>query len=552
MLRGLICAALLSGAAFAQSTNTDPKFEAADVRVSSHSDTDFFLFMRGPRAHEGRYTIRTATMLDLVRTAYGLDDDDKVQGGPTWLEWDRYDVIAKLPAGATAATEKQMLKALLGERFNLKAHTDTKPMPAYVLSASSHPKLKEHDPSSTEPPGCQGKPRPQNIEPGTIIPIEVACHNLTMGAFAEQIHRMAGGYLQKVVVDTTELKGSYDFDIKWTGRGQLAAAGAEGISIFDAVDKQLGLKLDLGKVPMPVVVVESANETPTPNLPEIAKVLPNAAPPTEFEVADVKPTPADFQEQRFQILPSGQINLQGVTLQLIIQQAWLLFSDDMIVGMPKWLDHDRFDIVAKAPKAALGEGGGGQNGPDLDFDAVFTMLKNLLAERFKMQTHWEERPVNAYTLLAVKPKMKPADPNGRIRCVEGPGPDGKDPRVTNPVLNRLLTCQNMTMARFSSMLMSLASGYIHAPVLDGTGLDGAFDFTLSFSAVGQLQGGRGGRGGDAPPSAVAGGPNAASDPNGALSLLDAVQKQLGLKLETTKRPVKVLVIDHIDEKPTDN
>jgi uncharacterized protein (TIGR03435 family) len=109
------------------------------------------------------------------------------------------------------------------------------------------------------------------------------------------------------------------------------------------------------------------------------------------------------------------------------------------------------------------------------------------AERFKLKAHWEDRPVNAYTLLAVKPKMKPADPNECIRCVEGPGPDGKDPRVTNPVLNRLLTCQNMTMGRFSSILMTLASGYIHAPVLDGTGLDGAFDFTLSFSAVGRFK-----------------------------------------------------------------
>ena len=318
------------------------------------------------------------------------------------------------------------------------------------------------------------------------------------------------------------------------------------------MDKELGLKIEPGKVPMPVVVVDSVSETPTPNPPDTAKFLPNVAPPTEFEVADVKPTPSDFQGQRFQVMPSGQINLQGVTLKLIVQQAWLLYSDDMVVGMPKWMDTDRFDIVAKAPRAAVGEGGGGQNGEvNLDLDAVFAMLKNLLADRFKLQTHWEERPVSAYTLLAVKPKMKAADPTGRIRCVEGPGPDGKDPRIANPVLNRLLTCQNMTMARFSSMLMDLANGYIHAPVLDKTGLDGAYDFTLSFSAVGQLQGGRGGRGGDAP-SAAAGGANAAAEPNGALSLLDAVQKELGLKLEMGKRPVKVLVIDHVEEKPTDN
>jgi uncharacterized protein (TIGR03435 family) len=109
----------------------------------------------------------------------------------------------------------------------------------------------------------------------------------------------------------------------------------------------------------------------------------------------------------------------------------------------------------------------------------------------------------------------------------------------------MLNCQNMTMARFAGMLQNLAPGYIHSPVLDATGLEGSWDFTLSFSTAGQLQ--SGGRG-----AASAADANAASDPNGALSLPDAVAKQLGLKLEQTKRPVKVLVIDHVEEKPIDN
>ena len=93
------------------------------------------------------------------------------------------------------------------------------------------------------------------------------------------------------MVDSTGLKGSWDFDIKWTGRGQLAAAGADGISIFDAVDKQLGLKLELQKVPMPVIVVDSVNEKPTDNPPGAATSLPPT--PTEFEVAVVKPSTPD-------------------------------------------------------------------------------------------------------------------------------------------------------------------------------------------------------------------------------------------------------------------
>jgi uncharacterized protein (TIGR03435 family) len=161
----------------------------------------------------------------------------------------------------------------------------------------------------------------------------------------------------------------------------------------------------------------------------------------------------------------------------------------------------------------------------------------------------EERPVNAYTLLAGKPKLKPADPANRTGWREAPAPDGKDPRNANPTLSRLVTCQNMTMAQFADLLQKIAPGYIRSPVLDATGLDGAWDFTLSFSGVNLLQNGPG-RGGDA--GQPAGAVPAASEPNGAVSLFDAVNKQLGLKLDMQKRPIPVLVIDHVEEMPTDN
>ena len=166
-------------------------------------------------------------------------------------------------------------------------------------------------------------------------------------------------------------------------------------------------------------------------------------------------------------------------------------------------------------------------------------------------SHREDRPATAYTLMAVKPKMKRADPTERTKYKEGPALDGKDPRDKNPVLGRLVTCQNMTMADFAKKLKDIAPGYIHTPVLDATGLDGSYDFTLSFSTAGALRnGGGGGRGGDGPPPAAAVG--TASDPNGAVSLFDAMEKQLGLKLQEQKRPVSVFVIDHIEQKPTEN
>jgi uncharacterized protein (TIGR03435 family) len=118
----------------------------------------------------------------------------------------------------------------------------------------------------------------------------------------------------------------------------------------------------------------------------------------------------------------------------------------------------------------------------------------------------------------------------------------------------------MTMAQLGEKLQNIAGGYIHSVVLDKTGLDGGYDFTLSFSAAGLVNGGGRGGGGivfsNGGQVAVAGGPGGgagdSSDPNGAISLFDSMEKQLGIKLVEVKRPVPVLVIDHMEQKPTDN
>jgi uncharacterized protein (TIGR03435 family) len=147
----------------------------------------------------------------------------------------------------------------------------------------------------------------------------------------------------------------------------------------------------------------------------------------------------------------------------------------------------------------------------------------------------------------VKPKLKAADPSNRPGCKEGPGPDGKDPRTANPAASRLLTCLNMTVADFAAQIPNRAGGYfmdLPGGVVDATKIEGAYDITLNFSVAGALGGG--GRGGGA------GAPGEASDPGGAITLQEAIEKQLGLKLEPQKNPGMVLVVDHVEEKPTDN
>jgi uncharacterized protein (TIGR03435 family) len=539
MTRAFTCLTLLSAlsiVAFSQSTT----FDIADVHASAKT-TD--TAMSGGVLRGDRYEVRHANMVELISTAYGIDAD-KVLGGPNWVEFDRFDVIAKAPPSTSRDNLKLMLQALLADRFKLVLHMDTKPVPAFVLSlGKGKPKLQKSDGSGS--PGCQAPP--VFAQPGTIPLNVVSCHNVTMQAFAQTLGYIGNDYVTATVVDQTGLKDGWDFDLKWTNRGQLAPAGPDGISLFDAFDKQLGLKLEPGKIEMPVILVDSANQKPTANPSGVATTL--AAPqPPEFEVAEIKPTMPGVEVTNIGVQLNGRVDIEGATLKSLIKYAWSLEfnSDELVAGGPKSLDTNKWNIIAKA---SVAPGTTGQ----FDRDSLRLMLRNLLIDRFQLKTHMEDRPVTAYTLIAVNPKLQKADPLGRTGCKEGPAPASRDPRETNPIRSRLVTCTNMTMAQLADRLPGIASAYLQMPVLDMTGLGGVFDFTLNFSTAGDFQRAlRGGGDRGAPAGPPANGTSSASDPSAAISLFDALIKQLGLKLEMQKRPLSVLVIDHAEEKPADN
>jgi uncharacterized protein (TIGR03435 family) len=487
--------------------------------------------------------MKQATMVDLVRIAYGLDAD-KVVGGPSWVELDRFDVLAKAPANTTPETAKLMLQTLLADRFKLVVRQESKPMPAFVLSlGKGKPKLKEADGSGE--PGC--RPQPQTAPPaqGEIPQIHYSCRNVTMDTFVTLVHNYANGYMTRPGINATELSGSWDFDMTWTGRGNLVAAGSAGISLFDAIDKQLGMKMEPKDVPMPVIQIVSVNRTPTENPPGVTTALP-PPPPAEFEVADIKPSAPGATGGRLGLQPNGRLDGSNIPLKAYITLAWNVNSDDMIAGVPKFAESEKFDIIAKASTGGPGEV------PQLDIDTVRQMLQKLLKDRFKLAVHTEERQVNGYVLTAVKPKMQKADPSGRTGCKTPPpgSADPKDPRLTNPVINSYFACQNVTMAQFAEQLSQYANGYLTVPLLDQTGLTDAYDLTLGWSSVGVFRGG--GVPGQPAGQAAGGAADGASEPNGAISLMEAVSRQLGLKMETQKHPLPVLVVDHLEEKPTDN
>jgi uncharacterized protein (TIGR03435 family) len=499
----------------------------------------------------GRYELLNATMVDLIRTAYGVPAE-KVVGGPNWLEYDRFDVIAKAASNTPQETLRLMLQTLLADRFKLAVKNETVPIPGFVLTlGNDKPKLKAAEPSGEA--GCRTQPATRSAAPvaGQIVlpTTNISCRSVTMETFASSLAGFAVGYFTGAVVDRTGLKGAYDFDVKWTVGLLISLAGAERTTVFEAIDKQLGLKLEEQKIPQPVIMVDMVNKTPTPNPPDVAAKLP-VLPPAEFEVATIRPS-APITAGALPIaggvgmLPGGRVNLPRFPMRLAISLAWNLNPNSEIPGAPKWIDSAIFDIVAKVPEEMAPAQATASSLNDLG-----PMLQNLLKDRFGMKVRFEDRMVTAYTLVGGKHKLKKADPSARTGCKTG-----NSPVVVNAgplsLPARQITCQNMTMAQFADHLQILAGPYLQYPVLNATEIEGAWDFTFSFSPIppSQLAGMRTNPFAGAQP---AGAEFGASDPIGGTSIFDAVEKDLGLKLEQQKRSYPVFIIDHIEEKPIEN
>ena len=339
-----------------------------------------------------RYDLRNATVVDLIVKAYDVTPD-KVVEGPSWLEYDRFDISATVPPKTSTADAKLMLQALLTERFSLAIRRESRSLPAYVLTApKGKQKLKEADGSGDT--GCRltlDQPRPADPAAGPQPPtVSYTCRNMTMAAFAAQMTSMilAPQFIgNNPVQEKTGLEGMWEFSFKYSL--PLLGGSGDAITLQDALDKQVGLKLEQETTSLPVIVVEKVNRA-SPNEPDVAKKIPTS--PTEFEVATVKPfvPPAAGSGPiaiGIRMQPGGRVEISGLTLKQLMQQAWGIPADS-IVDAPKWMDTDRYAIVAKMP------GNGAPPAPNstVDIDTVYFMLRALLADRFKLAVHFEDLP----------------------------------------------------------------------------------------------------------------------------------------------------------------
>ncbi|HEY3839037.1 MAG TPA: TIGR03435 family protein [Bryobacteraceae bacterium] len=224
----------------------------------------------------------------------------------------------------------------------------------------------------------------------------------------------------------------------------------------------------------------------------ILLALPALAQPPAFEAAAIKPS-KDVSGGTSWNTEHGRINLSA-TLKGMISIAYQV-KGFQVAGGPRWIDGDRFEINAKAEGSA-------------DDPQLLAMLQTLLADRFQLVIHHEQKIAPAYALVVAKSglKMKPSEATGSS-SKSGSG---------------VITAKGVTMAKLAELL----SRRVGAPVADLTETPGTFDFKLEWSIDG--------------------------DPNDDQSaLFAALQSELGVKLESRKLPVDLLVVDRA-EKPSDN
>ena len=245
-----------------------------------------------------------------------------------------------------------------------------------------------------------------------------------------------------------------------------------------------------------------------------------------YELAAIKPSKPGIGSRI--LFTADGITANRFTLKAMIKMAYRI-NDDQIIEGPKWIDSDTYDVEAKVDSSEVAELS------KLDENQRSQMFQNLLAERFRLGIHRETRDLPVYVLSIAKngPKVQEAKPGDTYP--DGlKSPDGKPMGHAGPMQwgNGRLVGQGIPLAQVAAAL----SQQLGRTVQDRTELKGNYDIKLEWTP-------------DEPQRAQPGPENALATDSPSTSLFTAIQEQLGLKLESRKAPVEILVVDHAEPPP---
>lgn len=279
-----------------------------------------------------------------------------------------------------------------------------------------------------------------------------------------------------------------------------------------------------------------------------------AAPKPKFSVASVKPSPSGTR-QHLAIEPGGRFVAEGVQLNLLVALAYHLEAYQLS-GLAPWMSSDQWTIDAKSDDVREIPAWA----PPLIPEVIAVRLQSLLADRFALKAHFEARELQTYALIAGKsaPKLEPVDPPAAQRSAMAAGgrpasTESASSANPTPPPGATLAGGGKIIASAITMnqLVALLNRLMDRPVIDRTNLAGYYDISLQFdpTSTPRLLGrppAAGTAAGAADGSAVP-----ALPPSDEPSIFVALEQQLGLKLESLKEPVQVLVIDSA-QRPTPN
>ncbi|HEV2135513.1 MAG TPA: TIGR03435 family protein [Terracidiphilus sp.] len=257
-----VALAFSSGGLQSQPASPRPQFDTFEVAtikpVGSDEGKGRYLIMRGSDTFVGKnYTLKL-----LIAAAYELNPRE-ISGGPTWIDSDHFDILARTPGTVQPTHDEQMrmLRRLLTERFKLSYHRQQKVFSIYQLEIDKGgPKLKPSTAAADALPALISTVYPHHI----LMP----ARNAAMGDFVSVLQRAV---LDRPVVDKTGLTGRYDFDLQWApdetqfgGEVPVAPPDASSPPFFTAIREQLGLRLVATRGPAEALVIDHA-ERPSPN-----------------------------------------------------------------------------------------------------------------------------------------------------------------------------------------------------------------------------------------------------------------------------------------------
>jgi bla regulator protein blaR1 len=535
----------------AAQSSTAPRYAAVSIAPHLSGGGENVMLMFGV----GEFNSKNASLQQVMRVAYGVEDD-RIIGAPAWFSSEKYDVAAKEDSHEAsnpqksldqdAGQQKRMLQSLLADRLKLAVHRETRAIPTYALTiGAGGPKLKDSDPGAPHPEwhtARDGVARAGVWLDGNAV----VGQGIGVAPLLFHLSRI----LHRTVVDETGLSGSYDFrltlpDGVGPGIDNPVLPASADPAVVSAVERQLGLRLELRTVPLEVIVIDHVERPATSD----AQNVTSAPPPFRIVSIKANKSGSEFSNMNVSLLP-GDVSagtgglLAGTNVPII---SYILFAyrltgsqlQLLLPTVPNWLLTDRFDIQAQAS--------GNPNN-----DQLRLVMRGILEDRFKLVSHFQTQQLPLFALVTNKPgetgpQLQPHavdplcsneplsnDPSPDHHKVVAGGFPADCGRIEALPSNRSDRpregARNVSMGLLASYLPQ--AGDLDRPVVDQTGLIGVYDFTFEHTATHVDR----------------------SNPHGAPAdpaFQQDVASQLGLRLEPQTGPVQVFVLDHV-ERPTEN